>query len=552
MKRIVLGLLIICSVSSVFAISSQHLYYKSSYEYESVETLCRIAGVLGPSSVEPIPAKELIAALDRIDETKLAQTSKEEYLHIKSMLTTRNELDSEILIWLSPQVFIVDDYINTSRDDFFIPFRDEKPFLGMALEFDMGDNVYLDGELVATGKPFSSGMPVTNLDWLINYRNGRWNILSDGSSSSFFENLPNKARLSIGNTWINFTFGRTRHSMGSGITGNMLVGDNFPYQELALLSFNANWFSYYISVTHFNNQTGVDTFDNVRFGGMHQSRVVHRFGFGLSDSFRIILNLGNTLYVDSAFDIRWFSPFSIAHNYYNYNGDSYEVTPEDEANNILSLELEWAICRGVSAGAQFVLDQFQLKNETGELPMAAGVLTNIQWTGAVPNGFMSVWGEFVYTTPYLYLNEKWRDGNPDYNFDHIYGYHMTRSSKPMIGYSGYSFGPDTILVSLGYEWQNHLIGLDFEAYTLYKTQGEKSYLDPDLDNGQFEGINTPSGIAEHELSFCAFVRWSGTMDCLEIFGGMDFTFRWNNNHVRGEFKFLPQCCIGLVWNMISL
>ena len=57
----------------------------------------------------------------------------------------------------------------------------------------------------------------------------------------------------IRNDYINFTAGHYPHSMCNGITGNLLVGDNFYYQEIITLSFMSR-FTYNISVTHFNQQ----------------------------------------------------------------------------------------------------------------------------------------------------------------------------------------------------------------------------------------------------------------------------------------------------------
>lgn len=143
---------------------------------------------------------------------------------------------------------------------------------------------------------------------------------------------------------------------------------------------------------------------------------------------RVTLELGTLFSSTTAFDLRFFYPFMISHNYNNYTNDLAK-TSFDEANNIMNLGLEIALGGGVSLTGQAVLDQADSFGESkNEMPSAYGLLANLSWAAVTKSGSYEVWIEGVYTNPYLYLNGKYdtETGYHDYNLDYIVGY--TRSS----------------------------------------------------------------------------------------------------------------------------
>ena len=70
MKRKLIVIILLVMGVSLFA-GNQKLYDAFSPVYKDVVTLCRVSGVVGPSSATPITADELTMAIERIDINKL-------------------------------------------------------------------------------------------------------------------------------------------------------------------------------------------------------------------------------------------------------------------------------------------------------------------------------------------------------------------------------------------------------------------------------------------------------------------------------------------------
>lgn len=569
--------------------------------YRRVDVLCREAGVLGPSTFSPMSGRVLQIALERIDRDSLPADLQQEYDYLWNMIIDKEvTLDyglfkADIKLGVNLQfnfadyskfIFTNEDGYNLNhRNDVLFPYRYDDPSISIYPQLYYGDNVFLEGDFAVRNNPYRKYE--SSFGWLMTGTGGKFAFFAFGQNSGFASELPYKAGLSAGNDYISFVMGRYPHSIGNGITGNLVVGDNFTYQEVAALSLISNYFSYNISVTRFDQQlhadeviydaegepyvdpTGTKTvISRNEFQGPQQYRVVHRFDLNLFDRFRFAVNLG-TIYNGNALDLRFFYPFVLQHNYYNYTN---EIAKEyfDEANNIMGVEAEFIPVRGLSIGGQFVIDQSQVyfEDQTA-LPAAWGALANIKYSIHAFGGTFNTWFEGVYTNPYLYLNRKVdSDGDIDYNLDYIVGYAAQYLSD--YGYSGYIYGPDLIVFSLGGEYvSSHSIwkaGLNL----MYKVQGEKglshSYYDIrttiiDMGNAVIEddpdvfmNAKTPTGgwdKAEHLIKVALYGNYNFPEYNLELFAAAAFDSYINYNHVHGDFQFLPQVSIGVKWHGLN-
>ena len=63
-----------------------------------------------------------------------------------------------------------------------------------------------------------------------------------------------RAGVSLGNNYFSFISGRYPFSLGTSVTGNLIAGDNFTYQEIAMATFMNNYFTYSLSLTNFDQQ----------------------------------------------------------------------------------------------------------------------------------------------------------------------------------------------------------------------------------------------------------------------------------------------------------
>ena len=454
------------------------------------------------------------------------------------------------------------------RNDTLVPYRYEDPSLAAGIKMDFGGHVALEALFDVRNRP--DYLYETTFGWLVSSQTGlQFNI-------NLAPELPMRAGGSLGNEYFNLTLGRFPHGMGSGITGNLTIGDNFSYQELLAVSFMSDFFTYNISITRFDQQVSINddgsgyitTFNRREFSGDQQYRVVHRFDFNFFDRVRFAVNL-STLYNSSyGFDFRYLFPFVIAHNYYNYE-NKVDKTYFDEANNIIGFDLEFAVIDGLSFSAQAVIDQVQMYFEDkGAVPPAYGLLGNLKYsTTFADSGMLNIWFEGVYTNPYLYLNGK-RDvkGNLDYNLDYVVGYH--RQFLDDYGYSGYIYGPDSMVFSLGADYS--ALGGPFTVggNALYRVRGENGIrhstisgnhhqTNIDMSDSIFNLGDVDAGVpsggwynAEHLLKFSVYGIYD--FDCeawgqVSLYAAGSVNSYFNYGRKYGVVKCLPQLLIGAKW-----
>ena len=585
-----------CIVSNLFSANLQKTYTSRDDIYQRIDALCMRAGVLGPSNFTPVSGRILEIALERINYEELSARDKEEYdclmkeIFEDERLFTSEYFSADIDMTVNLSFNIADyekmnyesglyynGFTKNRRNDELIPYRYQIPSLLLWPQFFFGDSVFLEGA-------FSIGnngrrMYESSFGWLLTNVSGQLSIFGSHGSALAPE-LPYRAGASIGNDYLSFILGRYPHSIGSGITGNLVVGDNFNYQEIANLSFVSNYFSYNISFTRFDSQFANNDLSSVipenshiigfsrnEFRGGQQFRVVHRFDFNLFDRFMFSVDLATLYSSDNGFDIRFFYPFMIAHNYYNY-ANWTEKEEYDEANNLIGLEAEFIISKGLSIYVQGAIDQFQMYFEDqDDLPAAWGIQGNIKYSTQIGEGTLNTWFETTYTNPYLYLNTKYADdkGNRvyDYNLDYIVGYHSQYLDD--YGFSGYVYGPDSLVFSLGgnYYSKNNIwyVGLDL----FLRIQGQNvirhkyrdhQYTYIDISNAMLNsfGKETPSGGWENaEYLFKVDITGGYVFDeiNLELFGGVGLNTYFNFENQHGVVFFVPQATIGIKWTGIN-
>ena len=592
MKKLILtAVLFIISFSMLTASNGQTVYTTRDEEYLRVEELCRRAGVIGPSSFSPMPARALLIAMERIDASALSEEDRNEYEELYTILTDDKytfrddyfEVDFNAAANLGVNLAPYNDfrYDNSDsalpdydkREDTLIPYRYEDPLFALGLKMDFGEHIALEARL---------DLKSNHLRMYESTLGGVFTFLPDTKQGLAAE-IPFRAGGSFGNDYFNFIIGRFPHSAGSGVTGNLIIGDNFNYQEVMLASLQSNHFTYNISITRFDQQdTAANNagsqyytdFSRHEFDGMQQFRINHRFDVTLFDKVRLALNLATIYNSHYGFDFRFFYPFVLGHNYYNYT-NSIEKTDFDEANNIMSIEAEWNIIKGLTASVQLAIDQFQMPwEDQTSLPMAYGVLGNLKYTRNLGKGTLRTWFEAVYTNPYLYLNGKRyknKDGSEtyiDYNLDYIVGYNMQYMDD--FGYSGYVYGPDSIVFSLGASYADAEEKFEAGGSLLYRIQGLKhlkinasnnSSTIIDMGNSVIEenpedfmnNLSAPSGgwkQAEHLLKLSGYGVYNFDMDnwgIISVYGAIGFNTYFNFDHKAGNTEFQPQMTIGAKW-----
>lgn len=567
----------------MFAANLQRTYTVNDDVYKRIERLTREASVLGPSSFSPMSGKVLEIALNRIDTKKLSHSQLEEYNYLYNEVV--GDLGNHAIFYSdnwgfdagvqANAGFNFEDYDRFNyvsqpvdhRNDNMIPYRYQNAFLSIHPKIYFGNNIFLEGKFEFKNNNMrdyesSLGVLLTNV-------NGSAQGLFAGDFNIRSNEIPYRAGASIGNDFFHFVIGRYPHSIGNGITGNLMVGDNFNYQEISNLSFISNYFTYNISITRFDQMLNMDngfaSMSRSEFDGMQQFRVVHRFDLNLFDKVRFAVDLATIYNSHYGFDLRFFYPFVISHNYYNYT-NQVEKEYFDEANNLMSFYLEAVPVKGLSLNLQFAVDQFQLFYEnSNSIPSAWGLLANAKYSMELSQkGVLDLYFEFVYTNPYLYLNGKREADKLDYNLDYIVGYYSNRVSD--YGYSGYQFGPDNIVFALGTEYDSRNYDWRVGAKAIYRISGQKRLGNSDgntIDMGNsvieddssvFMNTVTPTGgfsNAEHLLQPVIYGSYTWDYYNLEVYVSSAFSTYFNYDFHKGETRFLPQFTIGVRWKGIN-
>ena len=553
MNRKLLTVIILLVIGVCLFAGNQKLYDAFSPEYKDVVTLCRVSGVVGPSSATPITADELKMAIERIDVNKLNSHYKAILASVNQELKSNDDFSFDYDLAISPQIFYSKDYEKIEQKEFFIPFNDQDPLVYFGLEFEYGDSAFFETsfELMNTSSIIDKsnkdaiipGIPLSSFGFLIDYRNNSFNTILNNCSVPVYGETPSAARGAIGGRWMNVVIGRTRQQMGSSRTANLVVGDNYLFQEAMDFSFFAKPFTYSLNLTHFDLQDSNGIVEHTRYSGPKQQiRIMHRFDAALIDNFRVALNLGNIIYTDNPFDIRYLFPVFMSHNLYNYQ--EYPETTSakhDEANNIIGVEFEYIPLPRLELHVQLVVDQFKTFIEQGSsYPNAIGGMIGASYLKSFEDFGVDFWAEAIYTSPVLYLNYKTTDGKIDYNYDWALGY-WRRYTQGDLEWSGYNGGPGVIALTLGSDFDFYKNNIELKSNITIKASNDRAFTD--LLNSEITPINKKYLY----LQWDNIVNWYYT-EKVSIYGGLSLQGRWDlmNNT---EFRFLPQCAFGVKWSM---
>ena len=539
-----------------------------------VNELCHWAGVAGPTSNGPVTASQLLHALERAE--KYIDIDNEMLRSIKNMLSEDNSFYSDSLGSISltgelaPEMYLqtANPHSTSSSDgwstdsDWFVRSRSERESLfSLILENTVKDNFY--GRL-----RFSFRQKSNPQDEDIWNKNLHFNFIGNILS----QNFPFDGGISLGTDGLSLIIARNRVSIGEGYTGNTAVGDNYDYQDFLKAGFYTKASSIFLTLTTFDSSHRLtsDTEElnpwGVRvssFGGWRNIRHTAGYEIVLTDSLKLSCTLITLLDTTSSFDIRYLNPFIFFHNMYNFHQDSKEHRFSTlEANNMVSLDVSWAVAKKWNMYLQVTMDQVQLPGENDEYmnefeytdPNAFGGLFNISYTDIIKDkGILNLYGEVVYNMAGMYLNSKYydKDGNVTqftktggtdnircWSQDYLVGYHRELESADDVAYSGYKYGPDCVTVSFGGTYRVPSL-FSLSGAVFYMAHGEKGR-GSDSSNYTFDDIDDTGnmnrlelfGTVEHTL----VLKAEGEVQIfpfLSVSAGAAYSYRWNYRNTSG-------------------
>ena len=481
MRRFSVLLLIVTLVVALSPLSAsnmQMIHPITSEVHTAITTLSIASGLALPSSAGPWSSDELAKMLNKIDRAALSPSLQEVYDYAYQSV---QPVDRTFKFGLSVALegYYHTDSVNfVNEPDWIRGFNEREPMLKVVLDTWPGKHFYGYSSLPVQPSKIKT---TSKTEGLISQYFGRIPF----TSNLYFLHPP----LSIGDTDWGMPFrafgafggenwsvqvGRDRLSWGPGVTGNLMLGEHLKYHEMARVTTYANNFKYTLVTSFFPHPKEFypiidDTTGNFTnkghnpYDGLYMF-LAHRLewrmfrdtvGFALSEAI-MYQSENNTL------SIAVLNPSAIYHNYYiNQN-----------ANSLLTFDLDYTPIKGLNLYGQFALDEFAIPGiesapgvVDGARPSAFGALGGAKGVIALKRGVLTGSLEGAYTNPYLYLREGRKSAydsdtqtwdRTKWPIDFVVAIReLDKSGEALLDetFIGYQYGPDAIVLNarVGYE-----------------------------------------------------------------------------------------------------
>jgi hypothetical protein len=378
---------------------------------DDVRLLVRESGASFLSFTPPLSRDEILRILDEIDPESLTQPLRELYDR------TYGALNPPLLY--AEGLFGLEAHVNLGPEIHFrtntkIPFGKPDTESPLALAFPL--TMYFADTVELTIAPSVSSDPL-----YYGEQDSPWGVNIPYEARRFDLNMPMRAYVAAGGGWWNFQLGRDKVSYGLGHTGNLALSASPDYYDFARLSLFSRNFKYssfvgqmplnlndpqILSEERRTAATEADPGELLHTTQRHlyhhriDARFFHKLSLGISEA----LMVGN-----SAPELRYMSPLIVMHNAWPWR--DYEEWGAGEkgymTGSLFSFDLDWAVIPSLALYGQFVLNEFstpyEMKNHSEDQPPnGLGYLAGIEYTHVFRAWKTLVYGEFVYTDPYLY------------------------------------------------------------------------------------------------------------------------------------------------------
>ncbi|MDR3123034.1 MAG: capsule assembly Wzi family protein [Treponema sp.] len=376
---------------------------------DDIRLLVRESGASFRSFTPPLSRDELLQTLEEIDPDSLAPPLVELYDRVYAALNPAL-LYAEGLFGLEAHVNLTPEArVRTNTD---IPFG--KPDTESPLALALPLAVYFADTVELTITPSFSADPL-----YYGEQGSRWGVNIPYEARRFDMNMPLRAFVAAGGSWWNAQLGREKVSYGLGHTGNLALSATPDYYDFARLSLFSRNFKYsaFVSQMPLNLNdpqilsddrkaaaTKADALLNTTQRYLYHHRIDARFFSRVSLGISEALMAGN-----SPPELRYLSPLIVLHNFWPWR--DYEEWGSGEkgymTGSLFSFDLDWAIIPSLALYGQFVLNEFSTPYELEKYPddqppNGLGYLAGIEYTHVFNVWKALVYGEFVYTDPYLY------------------------------------------------------------------------------------------------------------------------------------------------------
>ncbi|MHC1691817.1 MAG: hypothetical protein AB9828_02160 [Sphaerochaetaceae bacterium] len=471
MKKTVLLIVVLCVGASLLCAApyanNQKIFSLDSDVYEAIAVLYVSQGLSLPSTTGPYSEAELLLMLEKIDADVLPEALKDVYGYVVQALDIQPKLQNKGvgLSWNLDATLETYVHQNTTdfvgRDSWIRGYMDQKPMLSIALEtwpsdsfygyseFTIGNGNSLQGS--GDGNGFGSTTFATNLI-----------LVAPAVLTDLDFNMPYRAFVAMGGDYWTAQVGRDRMSWGAGESGNLMMGDNLKYHNLARFTAFGTKYKYTFVTSFFPYPDSYISDDSDAIQGDSQGDALHGLNMFmahrlewrmLNDKVGFTLN-ESIMYQskDNTLDLRILNPVMIFHDYYI----------RSNANSLLSIEIDYTPFKGLNIYGQAMVDEFSLPGEAVpsetevNYPQTFGYLAGMKYTMPVGDLVAHASLEFVYTDPFLYLryataSESSATDGDEYGLNYVgvirefTNYCGTRYHSEFLGYT---YGNDAIVFNV--------------------------------------------------------------------------------------------------------
>jgi hypothetical protein len=508
---------------------------------DDIRLLVRESGFSFRSFTPPLSRDEALNILDEIEGESLAPPLRELYDRIYNALNPPL-LYGEGLFGLEAHVNLAPEMhfrTNTSIP-FSKPDTESPPALALPLTFYFADTVELAIAPSVSADPLYSGE-----------QGSHWGANIPYEAKRFDMNMPLRAFIAAGGGWWNFQLGREKVSYGLGHTGNLALSATPDYYDFARLSLFSRSFKYsaFVSQMPLNladpqilseerkTAAGTEALLNTTQRYLYQHRIDARFFRRVSLGISEALMAGN-----SPPELRYMSPLIIMHNAWPWRDYDEWGTGEKGymTGSLFSFDLDWAVIPSLALYGQFVLNEFatpyELENYPDDQPPnGLGYLVGIEYTHVFAVWKALVYGEAVYTDPYLYTLS-----SPFASY-----VWMRRPSeigaKPLrYKWIGHGEGRDMMLFALGASFSK--TDLLLSADISFVNRGEHSIEWDWAQNDDALKERSPTGTVERRLTIGLGAVWK-LLSRLSLSGYAAGSLLFNADHRAGATEAGLELCL---------
>lgn len=591
-RGLVLALSLLLGMTVLVAepyMNKQMIYSLDSDVYEAIAVLYMDQGLSLPSTTGPYSQAELQLMLEKLNSARFGETAKATYDYICGQLDIQPKIPAKGVGFSWNVGANVETYLHTNTTDFTTRdawirgYNQQKPLLSIGLETWPGKNFYGYSEFTVANNNhlqnvFGSSVFGTNVLMVPP------NVLGDLDM-----NMPYRAFVAAGGDYWSFQLGRDRMNWGAGVSGNMMLGDNIKYHNMARFTAFGSKFKYtfvtsffphpkeYMDYTTHDATTAKGNQRNLLDGiSMYMAHRLEwrmfkdKVGFALTES---IMYQSEENYLD----LRILNPAAIFHDYYI----------RSNANSLLGFELDYTPINNLNVYGQVVVDEFALPGETipstsdSGFPLAFGYLGGVKYTKPLPKDNLVLKASFeaAYTDPYLYLRYSKSGGDgvtatdlkgDTYGLDYVVAVREYNGNDKVYynaAFLGYTYGCDAIAFNLNGgvkqygKWNAeanvfYMIHGTHDMYTAWTqtggTTGDNEFHSPTTSHPTANAADSTAQTTRNSAYHLLVAGVHGSYEInthFSVYGQVDYIHIKNYKNVSGKNTNDVQLTLGVSYSM---